>query len=59
MGKILLYVVIAFIVAFAANFFGIVSIPWLDPPIKSERSYYTGHSERVKDSVVEMEENNK
>lgn len=57
MGKFILYLVIAVIIAFAANFFGIISIPWMDPPIKTEKSYYTGGRDRIKDSVNEMEKN--
>jgi hypothetical protein len=36
MGKYILYIVIALIVAFTANFFGIVSIPWLDVPFATD-----------------------
>jgi len=33
MGKYFLYAVIALIIAFTANFFEIVDIPWLDLPV--------------------------
>ncbi len=52
MGKYVLYIVIALIIAFAANFFGIVSIPWLDVPFQTDQSYYTkgmdSHNEAAK-----------
>ena len=46
MGKYILYIVIALIIAFAANFFGIVRIPWLDIPFATDSSYYRGGAER-------------
>ena len=30
MGKVIGYVIIAFTIAFALNYFGVVHIPWLD-----------------------------
>ena len=36
MGKYVLYAVIAIIIAFSLNYFGVVEIPWLDPPISVE-----------------------
>ncbi|GEM_PF-1426895 len=47
MGKYILYIAIALVVAFTANFFGIVNIPWLDAPIPKDSSYYRGRSEKV------------
>ncbi len=46
MGKYILYIVIALIIAFAANFFGFVRIPWLDVPFATESSYYRGGAEK-------------
>ena len=59
MGKYIFYLVVIVIIAFAANFFGIISIPWLNPPIETQESYYTGGRDRVKDSIKEMDENTK
>lgn len=36
MGKYVLYAVIALIIAFSLNFFGVVDIPWLDVPFSLE-----------------------
>jgi len=47
MGKYILYIVIALIVAFTANFFGIIHVPWLDAPIPKNSSYYRGGSEKI------------
>lgn len=53
MGKFMLYGVIVFIIAFAANFFGFVSIPWLDVPFATEKSYYTRGTERRNEAARE------
>jgi len=47
MGKYILYIAIALVVAFTANFFGIVSIPWLDAPIPKDSTYYRGGAEKI------------
>lgn len=53
MGKFLLYAVIILILAFAANFFGILSIPWLDSPVSTDKTYYTGGRDRMDKAVNE------
>ncbi len=53
MGKFILYGVILIIIAFGANFFGFVSIPWLDVPFASEKSYYTKGTERHNEAAKE------
>ncbi len=53
MGKYILYIVIALIIAFAANFFGFVSIPWLDVPFATESSYYRGGAEKIEKAADE------
>lgn len=35
MGKYIFYVIFALIVAFTANYFGFIHIPWLDLPVSS------------------------
>ncbi len=54
MGKYVLYITIALIIAFFANFFGFVEIPWLDPPIPTEKSHYTKGSDRMKDAAEDV-----
>ncbi len=46
MGKYILYIVIALVIAFAANFFGFVRIPWLDVPFATDTNYYRGGTEK-------------
>jgi len=36
MAKYVLYAVIAIIIAFSLNYFGVVDIPWLEPPVSVE-----------------------
>lgn len=59
MGKYILYLVIAFIIAFAANFFGVVDIPWLDPPFATDRGYYTEGTDKKNRAVEEIFEQEK
>ncbi|MFP4347398.1 MAG: hypothetical protein ACOC23_03870 [Thermodesulfobacteriota bacterium] len=54
MGKFMLYGVIILIIAFAANFFGFVSIPWLDVPFATEKSYYTHGTDRKNEAAKEI-----
>lgn len=49
MGKYVLYIVIALIIAFTANFFGVVRIPWLDLPFQSDG--YRSGTERIQKSA--------
>lgn len=37
MGKYILYAVIALVIAFGLNFFGVIHVSWLDPPFSMEQ----------------------
>lgn len=54
MGKFFLYGVIILIIAFTANFFGVVSIPWLDVPFATDKSYYTNGAEKHNEFAKEI-----
>jgi hypothetical protein len=56
MGKYILYIVIAFMIAFAANFFGVVRIPWLDLPFSSDG--YRSGTERIQKTADDAMKDN-
>lgn len=52
MGKYTLYAVIALIIAFGLNFFGVVEIPWLDVPFSLEAK--KEGAQKMEDAVNEV-----
>jgi hypothetical protein len=53
MGRVLIFLVVLFIAAFFANYFQIISIPWLDLP---EVTTYVESSERTDGALKEIDE---
>lgn len=53
MGKYFVYIFIALAIAFTANFFGVVRIPWLDVPFATDSGYYRGGAEKIEKAADE------
>ncbi|MGE0086917.1 MAG: hypothetical protein AB7S75_21140 [Desulfococcaceae bacterium] len=56
MGKVITYIIIAFTIAFALNYFGVVNIPLLDLPQKEKSGLgdekdYNEHVNRGRDAT--------
>lgn len=59
MGKYVLYAVIALIIAFFANFFGIVDIPFLDLPVDDAGTLVNQGRDNTRQAIDEIDKNNK
>jgi hypothetical protein len=60
MVKYLIYVVIAAVVAFGVEFFGIYDVPFIElPAYMQDDDFYLQGREREKEAVREIEENSK
>lgn len=64
MGKVIAYIIIAFTIAFALNYFGVVHIPLLDLPQQAEQEGGKDYDEHVnrgrdatKKAIEEMDKN--
>ena len=57
MGKYFLYAVIALIIAFTANFFEIVHIPWLDLPVDDANTLVNQGRDNTKAVIKEIDRN--
>jgi len=51
MGKYIFYFFLAIIITFAANYFGIVSIPWLDVSFEEETAVMTHHMDETNQTI--------
>ncbi|GBC63492.1 hypothetical protein DENIS_4486 [Desulfonema ishimotonii] len=51
MGKYILYLLIAFIIAFAVDFFGVYDIPYIGSPVPDDASFYRKGQERMNDAA--------
>lgn len=51
MGKYILYAVIALVIAFGLNFFGIIHVSWLDTPFSMEQKAEGG--KKIHDAAQE------
>lgn len=54
MGKYIFFAVVALVIAFFANLFGFVDIPWLDPPGYASGSYVNKGRERMREAVDDV-----
>lgn len=57
MGKYILYAVIALIIAFTANFFGIVHISWLDLPVEDAGTHVNQGRDQTREAIEELDKN--
>jgi len=51
MGKYIFYLFLAIIIAFAANYFGIISIPWLDVSLDEDAKVMTRHMDETNQTI--------
>lgn len=57
MGKYVLYAVIALIIAFFANFFGVVDIPFLDLPVDDAGTHVNQGRDKTREMINDIDKN--